>query len=437
MAKVLQRRGPDAEGVLVDGACGLAQRRLSIIDLAGSPQPMQVAGSDISLTFNGELYNYQELRRELAGRGVSFKWAGDTEAMLRWVGAEWEACLPRFDGMFAFGAWDRRARKLLLARDPLGKKPLFYANPAPGLLVFGSEIKALLQHPAVASSLDMDSLRQVLRFRAVYGERSLYNGIRQVEPGCWLEFSAEGIRTGCYYDLVEESRRVGGEIAGLGEADLLARFGEMMEASVRKRLIADVPVGAFLSGGLDSSVIVSLIRSCRDPKEEVRTFSVGFRDDEESELPYAKAVADAIGTVHTEVNLSETDYAESLGDLTGCRDSPLSEPADPAIARMSMIAKQSVTVVLSGEGSDEAFCGYPKYWLVGAPALLRAGVRIAGADRTAAIAGMLGLNKRRALVAARALPGSFGARVHSSGDGVERRALVAHDAASGAGAGAG
>jgi asparagine synthase (glutamine-hydrolysing) len=403
MAATLHRRGPDDEGVLVDGSCGFAHRRLSIIDVAGSPQPMQVPGSDVSVTFNGEIYNYQELRCQLRARGVGFSWAGDTEALLRWVEAEWNRALPRFDGMFAFGAWNRRTRRLLLARDPLGKKPLFYANPAPGLLVFGSEPKALLEHPAVRADLDLDALRQVVRFRAVYGDRSLYAGVKQVEPGCWLEFSRAGIRTGRFYDLAEETLKAREAMAGRKDSELRDDFAELIEASVRKRLIADVPVGAFLSGGLDSSAIVRLIRACREPGAEVRTFSVGFRDDDRSELPYARAVADAIGTTHTEVNLAESDYGALFAEMTACRDAPLSEPADPAIARMSQVARRSVKVVLSGEGSDEAFCGYPKYSLARANGLLRHALRTLGPERAATLAGCAGLDSRRSLVAARSL----------------------------------
>ncbi|HYE61220.1 MAG TPA: asparagine synthase (glutamine-hydrolyzing) [Phycisphaerales bacterium] len=403
MAQTIHRRGPDAQGTLIDGPCGLAHRRLSIIDLAGSPQPMQVPASDVSLTFNGEIYNYQDLQKELRAANVPLKWSGDTEVLLRFVEREWEKALPRCDGMFAFGAWQRRQQKLLLARDPLGKKPLFYCTPEPGLIVFGSEIKALLEHPAVTAKLDLDALRQVVRFRAVYGDRSLYEGIRQIEPGSWLEFSRDGVRTGCFYHLGREVERAAESIRGLGDVQLQTRFGEMIESAVRKRLIADVPVGAFLSGGLDSSVIVALIRSLRARDAEVRTFSVGFAGDQHSELPYARQVADAIGTTHTEVALHEKDYADLFAQMTACRDAPLSEPADPAIARMSEVAKQSVKVVLSGEGSDEAFCGYPKYTLAKAPSLLRAGVRTIGPERAAALAGALGLDRRRALVAARAL----------------------------------
>ncbi len=409
MAGSIQRRGPDAQGVLINGPCGLAHRRLSIIDLTGSPQPMEVPASDVSLTFNGEIYNYQDLQGDLRAHAVQLTWSGDTEVVLRLVDREWERSLPRFDGMFAFGAWHRREKKLLLARDPLGKKPLFYALPEPGVIVFGSEIKALLEHPAVRPRLDEDALRQVVRFRAVYGERSLYAGIRQVPPGSWLEFSQAGVRAGCFYDLAEQTRCAAEEVRSLGEADLLERFDQLITASVRKRLIADVPVGAFLSGGLDSSVIVALIRACRAPEAEVRTFSVGFAGDLHSELPFAKQVADTIGTSHTEVALREQDYAELFAQMTACRDAPLSEPADPAIARMSEVAKQSVKVVLSGEGSDEAFCGYPKYTLAAAPWLAREAVRALGPERAAAVAGRLGLDRRRALVAARAigLPGEI------------------------------
>jgi asparagine synthase (glutamine-hydrolysing) len=192
-------------------------------------------------------------------------------------------------------------------------------------------------------------------------------------------------------------------MAGRTDAQLRGDFADLIEASVRKRLIADVPVGAFLSGGLDSSVIVRLIRACREPGSEVRTFSVGFRGDDMSELPYARAVADAIGTTHTEVNLAESDYSSLFAEMTACRDAPLSEPADPAIARMSEVARGSVKVVLSGEGSDEAFCGYPKYSLVRVHAMLRHALRALGPERAAALAGRAGLDSRRALVAARAL----------------------------------
>jgi asparagine synthase (glutamine-hydrolysing) len=386
------------------GPCGLAHARLSIIDVAGSPQPMRVGGSDVALSYNGELYNYRDLRASMRGEGAAFETGGDTEVLLRCVDRDWERALPRFDGMFGFAAWHARREALLLARDPMGVKPLFYATPAPGLIVFGSEIKALLEHPEVHASLDEDALRQVLRFRAVYGERTLYRGVRQLEPGCWIQFTRDGVCGGRYFDLVEHAARDRDSIARMeDDSALMAELRERLTAAVRKRLIADVPVGAFLSGGLDSSLIVALMRACRSPGEEVRTFSVGFDDDPHSELPHARVVAHAAGTVHTEVRVAAAEYADVLGELTACRDAPLSEPADVAVARMSEVARRSVKVVLSGEGADEGFAGYPKYRFARVSRATSALVRFVGARRAARLAGLAGLDARRALIAARSV----------------------------------
>lgn len=403
MSASLQRRGPDAGGTIIEGACGFAHRRLSIIDVAGSPQPMRVPGTDVSLVYNGELYNYLELKCELERSGERLVTKGDTEVLLRCVARFWDAALPKFNGMFGFGAWDRRREALLLARDPLGEKPLFYATPEPGVLVFGSEVKAVVQHPRVDRNVDVEGLRQVLRFRSVYGTRSLYAGVQQLEPGTFLEFTRCGVRTGRYFDLVAESVRAGAGLIGLTAEELVELGERLLEKSVRERLIADVPVGAFLSGGVDSSIIVALMRRLRSTGKAVRSFSVGFEDDPFSELPHARAVAEAVGTDHVEVRVGQRDYIERLAELTACRDAPLSEPADVAIACMSRVARQTVKVVLSGEGADEVFGGYPKYRFAAAPAALRAPVRLLGPAKTAALAGSFGFNRRRSLVAARAL----------------------------------
>ena len=403
MTRRLSRRGPDASGIVVDGPCGLAHTRLSIIDLSGSHQPMRCAGSDVLLTYNGELYNYHSLRTDLAGRGATLETSGDTEALLRWVELEWHEALPRFDGMFGFGAWHTRRQAILLGRDPMGVKPLFYAVPGEGVLVFGSEVKALLEHPLVDRELDEASLLQVLRFRAVYGDRSLHRGIRQLDPGCWLEFSRDGIRSGRYFDLIHEAAQERQRLAGMSDDQILADGRARLESAVRKRLVADVPVGAFLSGGLDSSLIAATMRRCRSPGEAVETFSVGFAEDRNSELPFARQVADALGTRHTEVKLLESDYRDLFVEMTVCRDAPISEPADLAIARMSDVARRSVKVVLSGEGADEGFAGYPKYRFAGFPAAGRAIVRAMGAARLAKLAGWVGLDPRRVAVAARSI----------------------------------
>lgn len=403
MGDAIEHRGPDAGGIWRSGPCGLAHRRLSIIDLKGSVQPMQSPGSGVTLVYNGELYNYRQLRAELVEQGQVFKTEGDTEVILKCIARDWEDAPDRFDGMFATAAWDEARSRLLLARDPLGIKPLFYANPEPGVIVFGSEIKAVLQHPAVDASLDEDALRQALRFRAVYGRRTLHAGVQQLDPGCWLVFDGSGVRTGRYYDLAEQQRQGVELCAGRSESELVELGLERLRAAVEKRLIADVPVGSFLSGGVDSSLIAALVVDLRDAQAETCTYSVGFAGDPHSELPFAKQVADQLGTNHTVVSLTEQDYISLIAGMTAKRDAPISEPADLAIAHMSAIAKRDVKVVLSGEGADEVFCGYPKYGYADAPWALRAGMRVLGPSGAERLAGLLGMDKRRVRTAARAL----------------------------------
>ena len=402
MTRALRRRGPDAQDILVEGPCGLAHARLSIIDVAGSPQPMRMPEAGLSLVYNGEIYNYQSLRAELQASGAHFLTAGDTEVLLRGLAASWIDFLPKFDAMFAFAVWDQRQEKLLLARDALGEKPLFYATPAPGVLVFGSEIKVILEHPAVERALNADAMRQALRFRAVYGAETLHAGVSQLEPGCWLEFSRSGIKTGRFYDLVASSARARQDLASLSDQALVAHGRALFEASVEGRLVADVPVGSFLSGGLDSSLIVATMRKLR-PQAEIRTFSVGFTDDPYSELPFAAEVAAAFGTHHTPISVGPDDYIRRFTELSVCRDAPVSQPADIAIAEMSGIAKRSVKVVLSGEGADEVFAGYPKYAMANVPWPVRRLIGALGPQVVGGVAGLVGLDRRRAMVAARAL----------------------------------
>jgi asparagine synthase (glutamine-hydrolysing) len=405
MVRAISRRGPDEQGVFTEGPCNLVHARLSIIDIEGSPQPMRTPDGDLSMVYNGEVYNYEALRRELAASGATFQTRGDTEVVLQWVARLWTAALPKFDAMFAFGVWDRPRQRLLLARDALGEKPLFYATPAPGVLVFGSEIKAVLEHPAVERALNEDALRQALRFRAIYGPESLHRGVCQLEPGSYLEFDRNGARTGRFYDLIEEVEEAGARYAGLSTNELVAKGRDLFMASVKERLVADAeaPVGAFLSGGLDSSLIVAAMRRIRGPGAEIQTFSVGFADDPHSELPFAQVVADAVGSKHTPISVGPESYIRRFAELSACRDGPVSQPADIAIAEMSKVAKQSVKVALSGEGADEVFGGYPKYGFANAPWILRKALAVVGPQNAAAMAGRLGLDKRRALVAARAL----------------------------------
>ena len=406
MTQALKRRGPDAAGVFSEGACGLAHTRLSIIDIAGSAQPMVVSNNDIALVYNGELYNDRELRAELEALGERFQSDGDTEVVLRWVAREWADALPRFDAMFAIGAWDRKGERLLLARDAVGEKPLFYATPSPGVLVFGSELKALLEHPLVNLDLNEDALRQALRFRAVYGDDCLRRGVRQLEPGSWLEFDREhGVRTGRHFELATEVAAARRQVGGIDDAELIRRGRDLFMDSVRQRMIADVPVGAFLSGGLDSSLIVAAMRELRAPGDRIQTFSVGFAGDPHSELKFAETVADAFRTQHRPIMVGPEAYIQRLAELSSCRDGPVSQPADVAIAEMSRVAKETVKVALSGEGADEVFAGYPKHAYANPPWAIRKAISILQPALAAKITGLMGLDSRRALVAFRAMAG--------------------------------
>lgn len=426
MCVSLGRRGPDAHGVRVEGVCGFAHARLSVLDIEGSPQPMEREGGAYAITYNGEVYNFNLLREALVGAGERLHTRGDTEALLAWTAREWERAPARFEGIFAFGVWDRERRRLLLARDPFGVKPLFYAQPRDGLLVFGSEIKTLLVHPEVRATLDESGLRQALRFRAVYGDSTMYAGVRALGPGEWLEFSARGVRRGRHRAVAEEGIDLSGELATRDEGALIEEGERLLAEALRDQMVADVPVGAFLSGGLDSSLLVAMMRESRGAGAEIRTYSVGFTDDPSSELGHAESVARACGTTHTEIPVGESDYVAMFAEMSGCRDGPVSEPADLAVARMSEIAKRDVTVTLSGEGADEVFGGYPKYLFARAPRALGALCRAAGPSRMAWAAARLGLDGRRALVASRALAQSDEPGRHVQWFSyLERRALSA------------
>ncbi|MBS0334380.1 MAG: asparagine synthase (glutamine-hydrolyzing), partial [Proteobacteria bacterium] len=330
MCRAMAHRGPDDHGVMAVGSCGLAQARLSIIDLELSIQPMRLPDG-VALTFNGEVYNYPKLRAALEARGHSFKTNGDTEVLLHMLDEQWADALPQLDAMFAFAAWDPDKRRALLARDPLGEKPLFYATPAPGLLIFGSEPKALLEHPEVDSALHLGALRQALRFRAVYGAQSLHTGVRQLPPGHYLEFDEQGLRIAPFHDQLGEAARVRPALRAKTEAELIQDGERLFMQSVEERLIADVPVGSFLSGGLDSSLIAAAVCKLR-PDAKLQTFSVGFTDDPHSELPFAQMVADALGTQHRAIAVGPDQFIAHMAELSHYRDGPVSEPADVAIA---------------------------------------------------------------------------------------------------------
>ncbi|MFU0507213.1 asparagine synthase (glutamine-hydrolyzing) [Pseudaminobacter sp. NGMCC 1.201702] len=362
MTGALQHRGPDGEGLTVLPLSGgtlaaLGHRRLSIIDLSGGAQPMTSHDGRYTVVFNGEIYNYTELRNELLGRGAKFTTRSDTEVILE-AWRVWEAdCLHRFRGMFAFALHDNIDRTVVLARDQFGKKPLFFAKreTASGtMLVFASEIHALLAHPEVHAELDLDSLHQYLCWRYAPGPFTFFRDIRKLPPASYMTWKAGEITARHYWTAPEETAR-----EPVSCPDPVAAFLDVFDEAVKLRLRADVPLGAFLSGGLDSSAIVATLAHLGAP--EIRTFSIGFRDDPASELTAAAETARQIGTIHTPLELEPDDLTALLPKLSRHRAAPVAETADLPIYMMSMEAAKHVKVILSGEGSDEMFAGYPKH----------------------------------------------------------------------------
>jgi asparagine synthase (glutamine-hydrolysing) len=394
MANSIAHRGPDASSIWLDDRAGLVHTRLSIIDLGHSHQPMKVENS--VLTFNGEVYNYSSLRESLDPSNFSTN--GDTEVLLRGLREHGFDFLSSIDGMFAFGLWDSEQGSLHLARDRYGKKPLFYAVPRDGLLVFGSEPKAILQHPEVGDALDMDALQQVVKYRAVYGSQSLYRDIHQVPAGGSVVWDGSRLTKSKWYDAAC--------IAKIREPKFsLDELESTFMNSVAARLVSDVPVGAFLSGGIDSSLVVAAMRRLQ-PDQDIHTFSVSFAGDPDDEHTFASSVAERFSTLHHRIIVDEDDFISDMSMYSRLRDAPLSEPADLAVARMSRLARQHVKVVLSGEGADEAFAGYPKYQLAQIPKLVLPLLRAVPPVAAAKMAGILGMSSRRALVAINALQGA-------------------------------
>ena len=343
---------------LSDGnVAALGHRRLSIIDLSGGSQPMTSHDGRYTIVFNGEIYNYVELRDELLGRGSKFRTHSDTEVILEAWRAWKSDSLSRLRGMFAFALYDDRERSVVLARDQFGKKPLLIAErstAAGSTLVFGSEIRALLMHPDIRSELDVDTLYDYLCWRYAPGPSTFFRDIRKLPPGSFLTWRGGETTTRRYWAAPEESAP-----QRFCSRDPVGAFLAVFDEAVRLRLRADVPVGAFLSSGLDSSSIVATLAHLGAP--EVRTFSVGFQGDRDSELKAAAETARRIGTNHTPIELVPDNLVTLLPVLSRHRAAPIAEPADLPIYLMSMEASRHVKVILSGEGSDEMFGGYPKH----------------------------------------------------------------------------
>lgn len=362
MTDAIEHRGPDAEGHAFgrsgDACVALGHRRLSIIDLEASIQPFVDADAGLTLVFNGEVYNFQTLRAELQGLGHRFRTAGDTEVVLR-AYAQWgTGCAERLRGMFAFALWDAPQQRLYLARDRFGQKPLFLAQAGGeqgGALVFASEIKAILAGGFAQARVDMAGLWDLFAYRYAPSPHTLFAGIRKLPPATWMTWQAGRQQVETYWHAPDRDRRHD----PIERADAPAAVRDALDEAVRLRMVADVPFGAFLSGGLDSSIIVALM--ARHSTERVKTFSVGFPVAEYSELDHAQTVAEHVGTEHHAYTVTDADMMDKLPTLIGYRDAPVCEPSDVPVYLLSQAARREVKMVLTGEGSDELLAGYPKH----------------------------------------------------------------------------
>lgn len=361
MRDSLAHRGPDAAGAWLDPAAGIAlgHRRLSILDLSSlGSQPMSSPCGTYVVSFNGEIYNHAELREQLSAAGHRFKGTSDTEVLVTAL-TEWglDQTIARSNGMFAIAVWDQRARTLSLIRDRLGEKPLYYGWFGDSFL-FGSELKALKCHPAFSNALDHDAISQYLIYNYVPAPRSIYANVSKLPPGCKVTVSQKGDSEPVPYWSLSEGT---GTCTALTDDEACSGLEHLLRDAVKRRSIADVPVGAFLSGGIDSSYIVALMQAQR--KSPVQTFCVGFEEAGFNEANEAKRVAHLLGTCHTEFYLSAKEAGQILSSLPMLYDEPFSDSSQIPTYLVSRLARKSVKVVLTGDGGDEIFCGYSRFIL--------------------------------------------------------------------------
>jgi len=354
MCAVMTHRGPDDEGTYTERGVGLGMRRLSIIDLATGHQPFSNEDGTIWIVFNGEIYNHAALRERLIAGGHCFHSHCDTETIVHLYEERGRECVQDLRGMFAFAIWDSRKRCLFVARDRLGIKPLYYRH-TPELFLFGSEIKVVLAHPEVHPEFHRAALPEYLAFGYLSGPETFYEGIRKLMPGHWLEIDERGeLRIGQYWDA---PLSVGEEVRD--ESYYVNTYRDLLEDAVRSHLMSDVPLGVFLSGGLDSSAVAALMAQLRD--DPIETFSVGYAENAYSELAHAKTVAEHLNSIHHEVLVSEHDFFDVLPQLIWHEDEPIAWPSSVALYFVARLARERVTVVLTGEGSDETLAGYGRY----------------------------------------------------------------------------
>src|SRR4030088_2730509 len=397
MCRVISNRGPDDDGFYTDGAVGIGMRRLSIVDVAGGHQPISNEDGTLWIVFNGEIYNHLALREQLITRGHRYSTHSDTETVIHLYEEYGPDCVQHLRGMFAFAIWNRNTRTLFIARDRLGIKPLYY-KLTPERLLFGSEIKAVLAHGGIQPEFNRAVLPEYLAFGYLSGEESFYAGIRKLLPGHTMTIGANGkaeIRR--YWDL-DASKTHGSR----DDSYYIKSYRELLEGAVNSHLMSDVPLGVFLSGGVDSSAVAALMTKLR--REPVETFSVGYTEQTYSELPFARTVSDHIRSRHHEVLVSEHDFFAALPHLIWHEDEPIVWPSSVSLYFVSRLARERVSVGLTGEGADETLAGYTRYaftlknaaldraYRSVVPDILRRGLR-----NTVAHSSLLGATLRRKL----------------------------------------
>ena len=354
MCRVMAHRGPDDEGFYTDGCLGIGMRRLSIVDLKTGHQPISNEDGSLWIVFNGEIYNHQALRENLIARGHSYTTHSDTETIIHLFEEYGADCVQHLRGMFAFAIWNRNTKTVFIARDRLGIKPLYY-KLTPERLLFASEIKVLLQFGGARPEFNRSALPEFLAFGYLSGDDTFYSGIRKLPPGHTMTIGTDGqphIRQ--YWDLDASQQHDSRD-----EAYYVRAYRDLLEGAVQSHLMSDVPLGVFLSGGVDSSAVAALMTKLR--REPIETFSVGYSEQTYSELPFARTVADHIHSQHREVLVSEQDFFGALPHLIWHEDEPIVWPSSVSLYFVAKLARDRVTVVLTGEGSDETLAGYTRY----------------------------------------------------------------------------
>ncbi|MBS0612591.1 MAG: asparagine synthase (glutamine-hydrolyzing) [Proteobacteria bacterium] len=358
MRDTLVHRGPDGAGVHVGASIGLGHRRLSIVDVAHGQQPMYSDDGRFVIVYNGEVFNHPELKAELESSGVRYRTRSDTETVLKVFERYGHRAGERLRGMFAIAIWDTREHELFLLRDRFGVKPLYYVHESDGTLRFASEIKALVV-AAGRPQLNLGALPDFLANHAPSADETLFSGVRRLPPGHFLVWKAGRIEIKRYWDLAMGADVEGPSPGSAAEQALVEEYRARFTEAVRMRLMSDVPLGMFLSGGIDSAAITATMSTL--VKEPIRTFSVAFAEREANELEYARLVANAFGTVHSEVTVTPEQFFAELPHLIWQEDEPIAHPSSVALYFVSNLAAQHVKVVLTGEGSDETLAGYNRY----------------------------------------------------------------------------